>query len=52
MTVSHLAFAMAATAYIPVAIQFDAEYRKQVPMLVPGLPRRVALTGTANRAHR
>lgn len=46
MTVAHLLFALTTTAYILVAIQFEerdlmrdhaeyAEYRKQVPMLVP-----------------
>ena len=46
MTVSHLLFAVATTAYILIAIQFEerdlenalpgyAEYRRRVPMLVP-----------------
>ena len=50
MTVTHLFFAMVTTAYILVAIRFEerdlmrmhpeyAEYRKQVPMLIPALPR-------------
>jgi methanethiol S-methyltransferase len=50
MTVTHLFFALVTTAYILVAIQFEerdlmaahpeyAEYRKQVPMIVPGMPR-------------
>jgi methanethiol S-methyltransferase len=53
MTVTHLLFATVTTAYILVAIQLEerdlmaihpeyAEYRKQVPMLVPGLPQKVA----------
>jgi protein-S-isoprenylcysteine O-methyltransferase Ste14 len=48
MTVTHLLFAAVTTAYILVAIQLEerdlltahpeyAEYRRQVPMLVPGL---------------
>ena len=55
MTVTHLLFAMVTTAYILVAIQFEerdlmavhpeyAEYRKQVPMIIPGLPRRVEIS--------
>ena len=46
MTIAHLVFALVTTAYILVAVQFEerdlmrnheeyAEYRKQVPMLVP-----------------
>jgi protein-S-isoprenylcysteine O-methyltransferase Ste14 len=57
MTVTHLLFALVTTAYILVAIQLEerdlikahpeyAAYRKQVPMLVPGLPRRVVVTST------
>lgn len=49
MTVTHLVFALVTTAYILTAIQLEerdlmhehpeyAEYRKRVPMLVPGLP--------------
>ncbi len=50
MTTGHLVFALVATGYILVAIQLEerdlvsshpeyAEYRKQVPMLIPGLRR-------------
>jgi protein-S-isoprenylcysteine O-methyltransferase Ste14 len=50
MTVTHLVFALVTTAYIVTAIQLEerdlmqvhpeyAEYRKRVPMLVPGLPK-------------
>jgi len=50
MTVTHLFFAVVTSAYILVAIQFEerdlmrvhpeyAEYRKQVPMMVPSWPR-------------
>ena len=64
MTLAHLVFAVATTAYIVLAIQFEEhdliaehgasyqEYRRKVPMLVPGLrPRqarekRVASPGT------
>ena len=53
MTVAHLFFALALTAYMLIAIRFEerdlmnvhpeyAEYREQVPMLIPGLPRRAA----------
>lgn len=48
MTISHLLFAIATTAYILIAIQFEerdlskalpgySEYRKRVPMLVPSV---------------
>jgi methanethiol S-methyltransferase len=58
MTVTHLFFALVTTVYILVAIQFEerdliaahpeyAEYRKQVPMIVPGLPRRVEISRSA-----
>ena len=50
MTAAHLLFALATTAYIMIAIQLEerdlvaahseyAAYRKQVPMLIPRLPR-------------
>jgi protein-S-isoprenylcysteine O-methyltransferase Ste14 len=53
MTATHLLFATVTAAYILVAIQLEerdllrmhpeyASYRKQVPMLVPGLPRQSA----------
>ncbi len=46
MTVAHLVFAVATTAYILIAIQFEerdllrlhteyAEYRQKVPMIIP-----------------
>jgi protein-S-isoprenylcysteine O-methyltransferase Ste14 len=52
MTVTHLFFALVTTVYILVAIQLEEhdltakhpeylEYRRQVPMIVPGLPRRI-----------
>jgi methanethiol S-methyltransferase len=57
MTVTHLVFALVTTAYILIAIQLEerdlmkvhpeyAEYRKQVPMLVPRLGRRAATPRT------
>lgn len=51
MTAAHLVFALATTAYIVLAIQFEEkdlvaehgpayeEYRQSVPMLLPGLPK-------------
>ena len=61
MTVTHLLFALVTTAYILVAIQFEerdlmaahpeyAEYRQQVPMIVPGMPRRVEVPPSARTA--
>lgn len=54
MTVAHLVFALATTAYILIAIQLEerdlieahaeySEYRKRVPMLIPFLKRRTAV---------
>jgi hypothetical protein len=54
MTVTHLFFALVTTAYILVAIQLVErdlmarhpeyiEYRKHVPMIVPGLPQRIVI---------
>lgn len=54
MTITHLLFALATTAYILIAIQFEerdlmrehpeyVRYREQVPMLVPRLPVGVAV---------
>jgi protein-S-isoprenylcysteine O-methyltransferase Ste14 len=51
MTIAHLVFAIATTAYILIAIQLEerdlmrehpeyAAYRSQVPMLIPGLHRK------------
>lgn len=53
MTLTHLVFALATTAYILIAIQFEehdlmaehpeyADYRRRVPMLVPFIKRRGA----------
>ena len=58
MTVTHVFFALVTTAYILVAIQFEerdlmaahpeyAEYRQRVPMIVPGMPRRVEMQAIA-----
>jgi protein-S-isoprenylcysteine O-methyltransferase Ste14 len=56
MTVTHLLFAIASSAYILIAIQWEehdlcefhpeyAEYRRRVPMLVPFLRRRARAAG-------
>jgi methanethiol S-methyltransferase len=64
MTSAHLVFALAITVYILVAIQFEerdltrshpeyAEYRRQVPMLVPGVaPKGAEGPETRRRAAR
>jgi protein-S-isoprenylcysteine O-methyltransferase Ste14 len=58
MTVTHLLFAAVTTAYILVAIRFEegdlvaalpeyADYRRRVPMLIPGTGRTEAGTAAA-----
>lgn len=58
MTATHLFFALVTTVYIFIAIQFEerdlmaqhpeyARYRQQVPMIVPGMPRRVVIAPSA-----
>ncbi|MDJ0657841.1 MAG: isoprenylcysteine carboxylmethyltransferase family protein [Xanthomonadales bacterium] len=59
MTVAHLVFALMSTAYILIAIQLEekdlvhfhgdqyTEYKKQVPMLIPGRRRYAAAAETA-----
>jgi methanethiol S-methyltransferase len=62
MTVTHLLFAVVTTAYILVAIRFEerdlmrahpeyAEYRQQVPMLVPALRQHGAVTHPVRAGH-
>lgn len=62
MTIAHLLFSVATTAYILLAIQFEErdlvrehggsyeEYRRSVPMLVPFLRRRSAVRNTTRRS--
>jgi len=61
MTVTHLVFALAMTVYILIAIRFEerdliakhpeyAAYRQQVPMIVPGMPRRLPSAPPARTA--
>jgi protein-S-isoprenylcysteine O-methyltransferase Ste14 len=61
MTLAHLVFALATSAYIVLAIQFEerdllhahpeyAAYRRRVPMIVPGLGRRLAPAERARAA--
>lgn len=63
MTVTHLFFALMTTVYILVAIQLEErdliakhpeyiDYRRQVPMIVPGLPRHVAISKPAPSSDR
>jgi methanethiol S-methyltransferase len=61
MTITHLLFAIVTTVYILVAIQLEerdliaehpeyASYREQVPMIVPRVPRQVAIASTESLA--
>jgi methanethiol S-methyltransferase len=63
MTATHLFFAVITTIYIFVAIQFEerdliakhpeyADYRRQVPMIVPALPRHVVISKPARSSDR
>jgi protein-S-isoprenylcysteine O-methyltransferase Ste14 len=61
MTVTHLFFALTTTVYILVAIPLEErdliakrpeyiDYRRQAPMIVPGLPRHVVISKPPSRA--
>ena len=61
MTATHLLFALGTTTYIFVAISFEerdliakhpeyAEYRQQVPMIVPGMAKRATASSSARSA--
>lgn len=63
MTVTHLFFALMTTVYILIAIQLEEhdlmakhpeyiDYRRQVPMIVPGLPRHVVVSKPAQSSDR
>ena len=63
MTVTHLFFALMTTAYILIAIQFEErdlmathpeyiDYRRQVPMIVPRLPRHVVISKSPHSSDR
>jgi protein-S-isoprenylcysteine O-methyltransferase Ste14 len=63
MTVTHFIFALTTTIYILVAIQLEErdlmakhpeyiDYRRQVPMIVPGLPRHVVISTAAQSSDR
>jgi protein-S-isoprenylcysteine O-methyltransferase Ste14 len=63
MTVTHLFFALMTTVYILVAVQLEErdlmtkhpeyiDYRRQVPMIMPGLPRHVVISKPAQSGDR